>query len=211
MSRVAADKETSGRRRPEPRPKARSVAVTDGAVGDRPFAPAQSLGPTSPQLLSDMQKRAGNRATAALVASRQADKDASPQAPRRTTTMVAKIVFTRAGQVKGNSRIAGHEDELEIHSFSFARGGAQPGTTKEREGETKDVTITKPAGTATEVFMRAFTDGDVIESAVFTVLRQTEDGKVEVANTIELKNGLVSNLNLGRGDIDSITMNFASK
>jgi type VI protein secretion system component Hcp len=59
--------------------------------------------------------------------------------------------------------------------------------------------------------MKAYTEGEKIDSATFRLVKLTADGKYEVVATFEFSDGIISSYNASNneeGPIDVISINF---
>jgi type VI protein secretion system component Hcp len=173
------------------------AAVSRPNLRPAQLAPTLAGGPADPRSLMAMQSAAGNRATAALVASRQRE---APAKAKRPPPSVVALITLGSGKVVGDSEVADHEGEIDLVALNFSggRGRAEAG---------HDLVLTKNHDRSTSPLVRAAANGDPVASAVFSFLRTDEIGDVVVYHKLEFSNGHVSSINIG-GDLETVGLAF---
>lgn len=118
--------------------------------------------------------------------------------------------------IKGESKIAGHEDEIDIYSWQW--GMTQSGTFHTGKGggagkvNVQDLTVTKYVDASTPDFMKHCCNGAHIPSAKLTI-RKSGENPVDYV-VIEMKKVMVTSVQPAGapGDelvMESVTFNFA--
>jgi len=130
---------------------------------------------------------------------------------------MAVDMFLKFASIKGDSQVAGHEDEVEVLGWSW--GAHQSGTMHRGKGggagkvSVNDLSITKYVDQATPNLWKLCCNGKHEDEAVLTIRKAGGDSPVEYLK-ITLEEVLVANMQTGgsQGEeiiTESITLNFA--
>ncbi|TVQ27866.1 MAG: type VI secretion system tube protein Hcp [Wenzhouxiangella sp.] len=125
--------------------------------------------------------------------------------------------FLKFGSIDGDSKVAGHEDEIEVIGWSW--GAHQSGTMHRGRGggggkvSVQDITINKWVDQATPNLWKLCCNGKHEDEAVLTIRKAGGDSPVEYLK-ITMEEVLISDLQTGSssGDEDvteTISLNFA--
>lgn len=125
--------------------------------------------------------------------------------------------FLKFGSIDGDSKVAGHEDEIEVLGWSW--GAHQSGTMHRGRGggggkvSVQDITINKWVDQATPNLWKLCCNGKHEDEAVLTIRKAGGDSPVEYLK-ITMEEVLISDLQTGSssGDEDvteTISLNFA--
>ncbi len=132
--------------------------------------------------------------------------------------MSVDILLKLSNEIKGESVIDGHKDEIDILAWNW--GMSQSGTTHTATGggggkvAVQDLTLTKYVDLATHKLIQACTSGEHIDDGTL-VVRKAGGAKPLDYLTIKMKKIIVSSYNTGgaMGDLDrvqeTVTFNFA--
>jgi type VI secretion system secreted protein Hcp len=126
-------------------------------------------------------------------------------------------MFLKFGSIDGDSKVAGHEDEIEVLGWSW--GAHQSGTMHRGRGggagkvSVQDMTINKWVDQATPNLWKLCCNGKHEDEAVLTIRKAGGDSPVEYLK-ITLEEVLIADLQTGsaQGDEDvteTLTLNFA--
>jgi type VI secretion system Hcp family effector len=179
------------------RPKGPAEKPIEAVGGVDLSAPATM--PMTQRSLLAIQRSAGNRAAASLVVSRQ-PRGAPQKQPVEVPLVVATIVFDRAGELRGTSKVPGHEGKVPFTSFNSSVSQARGRRGSEEEPEpTTELVLTRAMDAISPTLMQAMVDGDRIKTATFFFLRREDDGAVQVTHSITLTNGHLTGLEVGGG------------
>lgn len=179
---------------------------------------AGSTLPLTPNAVMQLQRTIGNQAVQRLISRDrqgggvlQRDSGGNKEQTKKNSVL-ASITFAKAGKLKGNTKIAGHEgkiDVLSIQSDPLPVDGALRPTPPFIE-----YVMTRNVDELSPQFLKANLDGDSIKAAQFEVLRHDDKGKVEVVHSLEFSEGLITNYLISSGGspdmIESIGMEFKS-
>lgn len=130
---------------------------------------------------------------------------------------MAVDMFLKFASIKGDSQVAGHEDEVEVLGWSW--GAHQSGTMHRGKGggagkvSVNDLSITKYVDQATPNLWKLCCNGKHEDEAVLTIRKAGGDSPVEYLK-ITLEEVLVADMQTGgsQGEeiiTESITLNFA--
>ncbi len=125
--------------------------------------------------------------------------------------------FLKFGSIDGDSKVAGHEDEIEVLGWSW--GAHQSGTMHRGRGggagkvSVQDITINKWVDQATPNLWKLCCNGKHEDEAVLTIRKAGGDSPVEYLK-ITMEEVLISDLQTGSGAGDedvteTISLNFA--
>lgn len=126
-------------------------------------------------------------------------------------------MFLKFGSIDGDSKVAGHEDEIEVLGWSW--GAHQSGTMHRGRGggagkvSVQDMTINKWVDQATPNLWKLCCNGKHEDEAILTIRKAGGDSPVEYLK-ITLEEVLIADLQTGsaQGDEDvteTLTLNFA--
>ncbi len=130
---------------------------------------------------------------------------------------MATDIFLKFGDIDGDSKVAGHEDEIEVLSWSW--GAHQSGTMHRGRGggsgkvSVQDITINKWVDQATPNLWKLCCNGKHEDEAVLTFRKAGGDEPVEYL-VLTLEDVMVSDIQTGSTSDDervteTITLNFA--
>jgi type VI protein secretion system component Hcp len=169
---------------------------------------------TQANAIMKLHNTIGNKALQRLIGGADQSRDASTllqRAPDARTqdrseadskaslpTFLAKFVLQKAGEIKGKSRIPGHEGKLEILSLNF--GVSRP-TIRRQEGEEEPepirISVTRYVDDVSQTFLRANHDGDPVLSLQLELIQRDDDGKVQIAKTFTFSDGIITSYSVG--------------
>jgi type VI protein secretion system component Hcp len=132
-----------------------------------------------------------------------------PTAKVAATQYLAELTLERQGELKGGSRIEGFEGHVPVLSLGFDANAMKPG--RDKESSSTELVVTRLADDLSPRLMKAYTEGEKIDSATFRLVKLTADGKYEVVGTFEFSDGTISSYNASNneeGPIDVISINF---
>lgn len=170
--------------------------------GKRPPQDAEEWrkSPVSPNAVIQLQRMIGNQAVQRLISHDRRGVLRRDSEGQKKYTVLATITFAKAGKLKGNSKIAGHEGKIEIHSIQI-----DPSSTK-RTNETApplpELIITRTSDDLSPRLMQANVEGDTITAAQFEFLRYDDKGKTEVVRTMEFSDGYITSFSVSGGGPD---------
>ncbi len=126
---------------------------------------------------------------------------------------VNAAVFIKIGDIKGESQAAGHEEEIDVLSWSW--GVTRPltgetGSTRTRaNAQVIDLSISKVLGKATPKLVEACVNGTVLQEATLVIERLIQGGNVKVFEIV-LSNVLITADNLAGSveAIETVSLNY---
>lgn len=158
-----------------------------------------SLAPTT---MARLQRTIGNQAVQRLLDASTLQRAPNDEKADSTPSAVAVI-----DDIKGSSRIAGHEGKLEVLGVRFERDQTPaPNRREDRESPRKrDMTVilTRNMDAASPILSAAASSGQSVKSLKIDFIRRTSDGKFETVRTFEFSNGTFSGYAAG-GSNDGI-------
>jgi type VI secretion system Hcp family effector len=178
---------------------------------------AKSPGSLSPNAVIQLQRTIGNQAVQRLIGSERLHDTMNGAIQRdnagqeaASTPILATLIFDRQGTIKGNSRIAGHEGKVEV--LSLHRDVDKPSRNPDEPTPT-NLMITRNVDELSNQFARANIDGDPLKTAQFEFTRRNDEGKVEIAHSLEFSDGLISSYSVSGGEkaMEQIGMDFRGK
>lgn len=127
--------------------------------------------------------------------------------------VVATITLESGGEVRGESRIAGHEGKIEFLSMHFEGLNRRVSRDTETEEERVSLVMTKYVDSASMALFNAMNNGDAIKSARFELIRRDADGKISIFQTYEYTNGYITSLSVsgaagGDRPIETLALEF---
>lgn len=127
-----------------------------------------------------------------------------------TPHVVAKIVLG-GDEMRGGSKVAGHEGEVEFDSVSLG-GSHNPGSSSGKQDDPRGIEIgcMRHLDDLSAEWMKAFSQGTPIKSARFTFLKTGGDGTTQDALSLEFTDGLVSGYQPS-GEYESVAFNFKAR
>lgn len=132
-----------------------------------------------------------------------------PAAKPAAAQYLAEITLERQGELKGSSRIAGFEGQVPVMSLQLTEAVRKP--RNDKESDSTDLGVLRLADDLSPRLMRAYSDGERIDSAIFRLVKPTADGKYEVLNTFEFSDGMITSFNADNGEegpVDFINISF---
>ena len=189
------------RKHPDKRTPAGSVPVSEPGV----VKMQHLVGNQAVQRMIQRQTQAGTSA----VLQRAPDK----KEPASDATVLATIVLEHGGELKGESRIAGHEGKIELLSLNLENVNRRATSREDKPEERVQLTLTKYVDNLSNKLMDAIHKGDSIKSARFEFIRRDADGKVEVYHTLEYTDGYlvgqsVSGNSEGGKPLETVSVEF---
>lgn len=126
-------------------------------------------------------------------------------------------MFLKLGGIKGDSKVSGHEDEIEVLGWSW--GAHQSGTMHRGRGggsgkvTVQDITINKWVDQGTPNLWKLVCNGKHEDEGVLTIRKAGGDSPVEYVK-VTMKEVLIADLQTGsaQGDeevTETVTLNFA--
>lgn len=169
--------------------------------------PAESVPVSEPGVIK-MQHLVGNQAVQRLI-QRAPDK----KEPASDATVLATIILESGGELKGESRIPGHEGKIELLSLNLENANRRATSREEAPEERVQLTLTKYVDDLSNKLMLAIQKGDSIKSARFEFIRREDDGKVRVVHTLEYTDGYlvgqsVSGTSEGGKSLETVSVEF---
>lgn len=155
--------------------------------------------PVSEPGVVKMQHLMGNQAVQRLL-QRQAQAGAGAvvqrapdnKEPASDAAVLATIILENGGELKGESRIAGHEGKIELLALNLENASRRAASREEAPEERVQLTLTKHVDNLSNKLMLAIQKGDAIKSARFEFIRRDADGKVQVGHTLEYTDGYLT-------------------
>jgi type VI protein secretion system component Hcp len=132
-----------------------------------------------------------------------------PAVKAGATQYLAELTLERQGELKGSSRIEGFEGHVPVLSLGFDANAMKP--RRDKESSSTELLVTRLGDDLSPRLMKAYTEGEKIDSATFRLVKLTADGKYEVVATFEFRDGTISSYNASNSDegpIDVISINF---
>lgn len=123
---------------------------------------------------------------------------------------MATSFFIKIDGIDGESKVSGHDKEIEAQSWSHSFNQPTSATRSTAGGGTveqanhADFSFTKYFDIASVPLMKSCWNGKTIATAVFTAYRSDGDALVEYLK-VEMDNVIVSNLSIGGGTGDMAT------
>ena len=176
----------------------------------------------SPNAVVKLQRTIGNQAMQRLIGEKRhgesntiIQRDSMDQTKDKENTLpayVAKIVLGNAGELKGKSRIAGHEGKIEVLSLSLDASRSNNRRKEDREAPSPSVfriTITRYVDDLSPRFQLATAKGEQVKTAQFELIRKGDDGTIATLHTLEFGDGFITSYQVsGDPPIEVIQMEF---
>lgn len=132
--------------------------------------------------------------------------------------MAMDVFLKLSNDVKGESKISGHEDEIDVLAWSW--GMSQSGSMHVGGGggsgkvAVQDVSITKYVDKASSIILKKCCNGTHFDEAVLTIRKAGGDAPVEYYK-LTMKKVIISSISTGGSGgedqlTENITMNFAN-
>jgi type VI protein secretion system component Hcp len=125
------------------------------------------------------------------------------------TQYLAELTLERQGELKGSSRVEGFEGHVPVLSLGFDENAMKP--RRDKESSSTELLVTRLADDLSPRLMKAYTEGEKIDSATFRLVKPTADGKHEVVATFEFSDGMITSFRASEsqeGPIDLINISF---
>jgi type VI protein secretion system component Hcp len=172
---------------------------------------------SAPRILS-LQHTIGNRAVQRLIVQRDARKRPTPK-KARIPPAVASVNLVTAGELKGDSTLAGHEGKIEVEAVSIVgnkstASGVGGGSSREGESSGLEVVIVVVLDSSFPGLLRAYTGGDLIDEFSIDLLKANENGGADTTHSMNFKAGYIVAIEFNPGGggqpLASLTIQFNS-
>lgn len=168
---------------------ARRARVRSGARAHRKAVPAgraaEASVSTSHPLLQ-LQRTIGNRAVGRLLAQR------APEEGAGRPSGFATISLEKQGELEGESREPGYEGKIAMLGFSLEARPREQQDPKEKPPV--EAHLTKSVDTTSARLMKAYIDGEKVESALFEWVRADDQGKLSTVHAMEMHDAMIANV-----------------
>jgi type VI secretion system secreted protein Hcp len=126
-------------------------------------------------------------------------------------------IYIKLPDIKGQTQVDGHKEELEVESFQFGAGIAVTNTTTNQERTSgkpsfSEVTVTRTSDSATPQLLQKLAQGDVFTGDTIISFVREDKGTLLKLIVITLTDVILSGVSLSSGgDVptESISLNYA--